>query len=102
MENKLRQAGFTDKEIDFIHKWSGREKTPFHVVIKELYRVFVGVSIILIVLSFVAVYEFFHHDDFTGFFIGYLFAVLLFFIFAPMKLGAKVFLFIRKNGNSYL
>ncbi|CAI1628922.1 hypothetical protein [Serratia plymuthica] len=102
LESKLKENGLTDKEIIFIDKCSGREKTPPVETIRQLYRIFFGMSVLLLLLTGIAVYEFFNSEDFVAFLVAYIIAVVLLFLFTPMWLGVKVFLMVRKHGINYL
>lgn len=102
IETKLKDNGFTDNDIVFIKKWSEKEKISHPDAIKQIYRFFFGVSVFLFFLTVIAVYELLNSDDFTLFLIAYVFGVCVFMFFAPMWLGAKVFVFIRRKGLDYL
>lgn len=102
MENKLRQAGFTQKEIKFVAHWVEKEKSSYLIVLRQLRRVFIlGVIVRLLLIGF-CVYSY-SHDSEGGFYsslfaAGFTFLVAEF--FAPFYVGAKVFLYLRREKAS--
>jgi len=98
---QLKQNGLVEKEIAFIKKWSEKERISYAEAIRRLYRVFCGVSIFLVLLTVLAIFEFFSTDDFISFFLAYFFTVCIFLFFAPMWLGAKIFILVRRRGGNY-
>lgn len=101
-ENKLKDNGFTDKDISFIKKWSQKDQVSDKETVRRLLRVFLGMSVILVLLTSVAVFDFFNSTGVSSFFISYIITVLLIFLFAPMWLGAKIFSMSVKRGFNYL
>lgn len=102
IESKLKENGFSDKDIICIKKWAEKENIKHAEAIKQIYKVFSGMALMFIFITAIAVYEYFQSDDFISFFIAYMITAVLFFIFAPIRLGAKVLILIKKHGYDYL
>jgi len=93
-EQKLIKYGFTSKEIASIKFWSERDGVTHSEVIKRIKRVFVVAIMMLIMLALLSVSEFFRLGNDVGFYImlsGCIFGVIVVFVMAPMKLGAKIY-----------
>lgn len=93
-EQKLVKYGFTPKEINSIKFWSERDGVSCGEIIKRIKRVFLFAIMMLIMLALLSVSEFFRLGNDVGFYImlaGCIFGVIVVFVMAPMKLGAKIY-----------
>ena len=93
-EQKLIKYGFTSKEIASIKFWSERDGVSCGEIINRIKRVFLFAIMMLIMLALLSVSEFFRLGNDVGFYImlaGCIFGVMVVFVMAPMKLGAKIY-----------
>lgn len=99
MEEKLRQSGFTQKEIQLIVYLAEKDKLSYAEILRQLNRVFIGFTLLKLLIAGICVYSFFQNDS-VGLF-GTFFATIIVLIimefFAPTLIGAKVFLYLRKR-----
>lgn len=102
MEDKLRQSGFTPKEVKFISHWVEKENSTYDEVLGQLRRIFIfGFFIRLLIVVF-CIHSFFD-DSQEGFYSSLLAGAFVFVVaevFAPFKVGAKVFIYLRRNRST--
>lgn len=93
-EEILIVNGFTGKEINTISLLAKTYEISFPEVLKRLKRVFVCVFVFRVIITLLLVFSFIDSKDGGGFgiLIGYIFAMMIFEIFAPSITGAKIFL----------
>ncbi len=91
-EAKLREAGFTEKEIASIKEWSQIDNVSCRETVRQIKRAFFGGFILMTAVTFFTLYQFVtvDIDEFWGFLIGYGCAIAGFYISVPVKLGTKI------------
>ncbi|EJF30464.1 MULTISPECIES: hypothetical protein [Enterobacteriaceae] len=97
----LFSRGFTKKESAFIAHWVEKEGVSYIVILRQLRRAFLGgVFLRLLILAFCVVsYINDGVDSFYGIIFVGVFSFFALEIFAPFKVGAKIFLNYNKIIN---
>lgn len=98
MEDKLRQSGFTPKEIKFITGWVRKEKSSYLIILSQLRSAFLGGILFRLLFVGLGIYSFFN-DNTSGFYASLFACVFAFIIiefFTPLITGAKIFIYLRK------
>lgn len=92
-EQKLIKYGFTSKEIASIKFWSERDGASCGEIIKRIKRVFLAAMFLLFMFLALVLKEFIRlGDDAQSYLMlaSCVFGVMVIFIMAPMKIGAKI------------
>lgn len=95
------QNGFTSKEVNFIKHWVEKESSSWLIIISQLRRAFLGGVFLRLLILFFCLFSVIGKD--SAYFYGAIFTGLLSFaiveVFAPFKVGAKIFFKFKKINN---
>lgn len=102
MEEKLSEQGFSAREIALLKHRVEQDTTTYQALLIDLRKRFIGCVIFLLVVLFYfgGAYFIRGQSDFLSTILTLIFTLIVFWFLAPLKLGAKAYLFIRNN--SYL
>ncbi len=103
-EAKLRDAGFTEKEIASIKEWSQKDNVSCQETVRQIKRSFITGLVILFVMAFFDLYMIFmvDIDNFWIYLLNYCLILVGFFIFAPLKMGTKIMVRLRGRIRAFI
>lgn len=92
IKKKLRDNGFSRKEVFFIYQWCKKSHCNYNDSIKQLNRVFVGFFIMRLILTLLLISSFMSEDliRFFSFLAAYVFALFVGEFFTPTITGVKL------------
>ncbi|MGC0798079.1 hypothetical protein A7P61_10150 [Pantoea agglomerans pv. betae] len=99
IERRLAESGFNAKDISALRMQAEKSGTTYPALLKELSLRFIASMLLVIILAVVWIYTFIYKDclAITSYSITMLIIAPIFYIFTPMKLGYKSFLYTRKK-----
>lgn len=99
IERSLAENGFNAKDISALRMQAEKSGTTYPTLLKELSLRFIASMLLVIILAIVWIYTLMYKDSLaiTSYSITMLIIAPIFYIFTPMKLGYKSFLYTRKK-----
>lgn len=99
IERRLAESGFNAKDISALRMQAEKSGTTYPALLKELSLRFIASMLLVIILAIVWIYTLMYKDSLaiTSYSITMLIIAPIFYIFTPMKLGYKSFLYTRKK-----
>ncbi|AOE38662.1 MULTISPECIES: hypothetical protein [Pantoea] len=99
IERSLAENGFNAKDISALRMQAEKSGTTYPALLKELSLRFIASMLLVIILAIVWIYTLMYKDSLaiTSYSITMLIIAPIFYIFTPMKLGYKSFLYTRKK-----
>ena len=99
IERSLAENGFNAKDISALRMQAEKSGTTYPALLKELSLRFIASMLLVIILAIVWIYTLIYKDSLaiTSYSITMLIIAPIFYIFTPMKLGYKSFLYTRKK-----
>ncbi|NEG58025.1 hypothetical protein [Pantoea agglomerans] len=99
IERSLAESGFNAKDISALRMQAEKSGTTYPALLKELSLRFIASMLLVIILAIVWIYMLMYKDSLaiTSYSITMLIIAPIFYIFTPMKLGYKSFLYTRKK-----
>lgn len=99
IERSLAESGFNAKDISALRMQAEKSGTTYPALLKELSLRFIASMLLVIILAIVWIYTLMYKDSLaiTSYSITMLIIAPIFYIFTPMKLGYKSFLYTRKK-----
>jgi len=99
IEKKLAKSGFNAKDIATLRMHAKKRGMTFPLLLKELSVRFIASLILVIILTIVWIYTLMYKDSLaiTSYSITMLIIAPIFYIFTPIRLGYKSFLYTRRK-----